>query len=53
MVTGLSSTIRFRAFFATSEANFVALEEDREPFLGSVEVGELGFLATGMWAGVY
>lgn len=41
MVTGLSSTIRLRAFLATSDANFVVLEEDRVPFLGSVVVGEL------------
>ena len=45
MVTGLSRTIKLSAFFATSEANLVDFEEEREPFLGSEEVeGELGLL---------
>ena len=54
MVTGLRWTIRLSAFFATSEANFVDLEEERVPFLGSdVEEGELALLPTAVWAGVY
>ena len=55
MVTGLRRTIRLSAFFATSEANFVDLEEEREPFLGSgeaAEEGELALLPTGGWVGV-
>ena len=48
MVTGLRRTIRLSAFFATSEANLVDLEEERVPFLASdgVEGGELALLPT-------
>jgi hypothetical protein len=55
MVTGLRRTIKLSAFFATSEANLVDLEEEREPFLGSgeVEEGELTVLPAAGWAGVY
>lgn len=54
MVTGLSRIIKLSAFFATSEANFVDFEEERDPFLGSGEVGgELALLPTAGWAGVY
>ena len=44
MVTGRKRTIKLSAFFATSDANLVILEEERVLFFGSGAVAESALL---------